>query len=73
MTELELIIMAEDAGFLAAILPAKDIPVDGFSANSARTISAASIMRTIPAHLPAALWRKFIGGCFNRRRLLWWR
>ena len=29
MTELELIKMAEDAGFLAAILPAKDIPVDG--------------------------------------------
>ena len=28
MTELELLIMAEDAGFLAAILPAKDIPVD---------------------------------------------
>ena len=29
MTDLELIKLAEDAGFLAAILPAKDIPVDG--------------------------------------------
>ena len=28
---------------------------------------------TTPAHLPAALWRKFIGGCFNRRRRLWWK
>ena len=29
MTEMDLIKLAEEAGFLAAVLPAKEIPVDG--------------------------------------------
>ena len=73
MTDMELIKLAEEAGFRAAVLPAKEIPVDGSFRKFCEDNLCGKYNANYSCPPVVALLRKFTSGYMTRIKPLWWK